>query len=223
MECDIKWIYHLKWNLKWKSNCNQRQSTVQPRTWHSRWKQLLTFIRTKWACKLSQTHCPSTLSRFGSCSSQQGSMSRTRQNSSSRRSVLLEARRVILLLSPPRCLPCDCPVPRWPLICRMRNACTSRRTLKRRISVPGQSGSDTSELWLRWGRIPAKKTSGSVWWLFGDTSSRRCPACSLHISWRRAGEMSSPRNCGSTAERTARVLLGVLWCWRITISVKLER
>ena len=30
----------------------------------------------------------------------------------SRRSVLLEARRVILLLSPPRCLPCDCPVPR---------------------------------------------------------------------------------------------------------------
>lgn len=30
-------------------------------------------------------------------------------------------------------------------------------------------------------RIPAKKTSGSVWWLFGDTSSRRCPACPLHI------------------------------------------
>lgn len=30
-------------------------------------------------------------------------------------------------------------------------------------------------------RIPAKKTSGSVWWLFGDTSSRRCPACLLHI------------------------------------------
>ena len=30
-----------------------------------------------------------------------------------------------------------------------RKACTSRRTLKRRISVPGQSGSDTTELWLR--------------------------------------------------------------------------
>ena len=27
--------------------------------------------------------------------------------------------------------------------------------------------------------------------------------------------MSSPKNCGSTAERTARALLGVLCCWRI--------
>lgn len=34
-------------------------------------------------------------------------------------------------------------------ICRMRKACTSRRKLKQRISVPGQSGSDTTELWLR--------------------------------------------------------------------------
>ena len=36
-----------------------------------------------------------------------------------------------------------------PLICRMRKACTSQRELKRRISVPGQSGSVTTELWLR--------------------------------------------------------------------------
>lgn len=36
-------------------------------------------------------------------------------------------------------------------------------------------------------------------------------------------EMNSPRNGGSTAERVARALLGVLCCWRITISEKLER
>lgn len=40
---------------------------------------------------------------------------------------------------------------------------------------------------------------------------------------KRAGEMSLPRSCGSTVERTARALLGVPCCWRITISVKSER
>ena len=34
-------------------------------------------------------------------------------------------------------------------ICHMRRACTSRRKRKQRTSVPGQSGSDTTELWLR--------------------------------------------------------------------------
>lgn len=70
---------------------------------------------------------------------------------------------------------------------------------------------------------PCERTSGSAWWLFGATSSRPCPACPLPISRRRAGEMSSPRNCGLTGERAARALLGVPCCWRITISVKSER
>lgn len=33
-------------------------------------------------------------------------------------------------------------------ICRMKKACTSRKTLRRRISVPMQRGNDTTELWL---------------------------------------------------------------------------
>lgn len=56
-------------------------------------------------------YADTTLSRFGSCSSQPESTSRTQQNLSNRHSIPSEKHRTTPLPSHPRCLPYSCPAP----------------------------------------------------------------------------------------------------------------
>ena len=166
--------------------------------------------------------CPSTLSRFGSCSSQPGSTSRTRQSSSSRRSVLLEARKVIPLLSPLH--GCLAVIP---------SSVTSYLPYEKGVYFPEEAeaanisaGAERQRHYRAVVALKKNPCEENLWKCvvaFRGYKFKTMSGLPFTYTLKKQGAMSSPRNCGSTAERTARALLGVLCCWRITISVKSER